>query len=200
MLMVMVTTLSVGTLSAGANTYTLQEATDAGFSDAATVYAGLNTSRAISGRDMGTYYYRVNAAHDYASSGWSNVQSVVVTVPLPPCEQYDFGEANTQYYIYTDGRSWNFTARSNMRVRRVETQSILATSRGVTFTIRVKINGAAVASWTQYVNDQTFRTYLHAADVDFDLAAGDTITYFISANIGGPSGAIRGVSHVKVCR
>ena len=115
--------------STGANTYTLQEATDAGFSDAATVYAGLNTSRAISGQTWSTYYYRVNAAHDYASSGWSNVQSVVVTVPLPPCEQYDFGEANTQYYIYTDGRSWNFTARSNMRVRRVETQSILATSR-----------------------------------------------------------------------
>jgi formylglycine-generating enzyme required for sulfatase activity len=69
--------------SVGADTYTLQEASDAGFSDAAVVYVGPNTSASIRGRDVGTYYYRAQAANAYASSGWSNVRSVAVTVETP---------------------------------------------------------------------------------------------------------------------
>jgi hypothetical protein len=70
--------------SEGADTYTLQEATDANFTNATAVYAGPTTLKAISGRDLGTYYYRVRAVNAYASSGWSNVQSVVVTVEPQP--------------------------------------------------------------------------------------------------------------------
>lgn len=73
--------------SVGANTYTLQEAIKADFSDATTAYSGSNTSAGISGRDVGTYYYRVRASNPYASSDWSNVESVEVTVPLPECPQ-----------------------------------------------------------------------------------------------------------------
>jgi hypothetical protein len=73
--------------SEGAETYTLQEATDASFSNATTVYSGPNTSTAISGRDVGTYYYRVWASNAYASSGWSNVRMVEVTVMPPPGPQ-----------------------------------------------------------------------------------------------------------------
>lgn len=183
-----------------AATYTLQEATQSNFSDGITVYSGPNTSRAISGRDVGTYYYRVRASNAYGDSNWSNTRSVVVTQPLPPCVQYDFAESNVQYYIYSSGRSWSFTAGSDMRVKRVETKSILATLSGITFTIQVRINGNTVASWTQYVNDSYYKAYYHSANVEFDLAEGDTITYYIKSNTGSPVAAIRGVSYVKLCR
>ena len=73
--------------SEGANAYTLQEAASATFSNPTTVYSGSGTSTAISGRDVGTYYYRARASNAYASSGWSNVESLEVTVPPPDCPQ-----------------------------------------------------------------------------------------------------------------
>jgi uncharacterized delta-60 repeat protein len=73
--------------SEGADTYTLQEDDSASFSSPVDVYNGSNTSTILSGRDIGSYYYRVKGANPYASSGWSNVQSVVVTVPPPNCPQ-----------------------------------------------------------------------------------------------------------------
>jgi len=71
--------------SEGANTYTLEEDVSADFSNPATVYSSSSTSTAISGRDVGMYYYRVKASNIYAGSDWSNVESVAVTVPLPNC-------------------------------------------------------------------------------------------------------------------
>ena len=71
----------------GADTYTLQEDDNADFSSPTTAYAGSSTLTAISGRDVGTYYYRARASNAYANSGWSNVQSLEVTVPPPDCPQ-----------------------------------------------------------------------------------------------------------------
>ncbi len=73
--------------SAGATTYTLEEDDNVGFSNPTTVYSGSSTSKNISGRDVGTYSYRVRASNASASSDWSNVVSVEVTVPLPDCPQ-----------------------------------------------------------------------------------------------------------------
>jgi len=73
--------------SEGADTYTLEEDDNTGFSSPTTVYSGSSTSKAISGRDVGTYYYRVRASNANASSGWSNVKAVEVTVPPPDCPQ-----------------------------------------------------------------------------------------------------------------
>jgi hypothetical protein len=73
--------------SAGATTYSLQEDDNTGFSSPITVYAGAGLSKAISGRDVGTYYYRVRASNTTGDSDWSNVESVEVTVPLPDCPQ-----------------------------------------------------------------------------------------------------------------
>lgn len=73
--------------SEGADTYTAEEDDNAAFSSPTIVYTGANTSSALSGRDIGTYYYRVRAANAYASSVWSNIESVVVTVALPDCPQ-----------------------------------------------------------------------------------------------------------------
>jgi uncharacterized delta-60 repeat protein len=81
--------------SAGAQSYTLQEDDNAAFSSPITAYLGSATSKAISGKEPGTYYYRVMASNDYASSGWSNVQSVVVSQAAPPCPQTGSWLGNT---------------------------------------------------------------------------------------------------------
>jgi hypothetical protein len=73
--------------SMGATTYTLEEDDHAGFSSPTTVYSGGGLSKAINGRQVGTYYYRVRASNSYGSSDWSNVESVQVTVPPPECPQ-----------------------------------------------------------------------------------------------------------------
>ncbi|GAG16249.1 unnamed protein product, partial [marine sediment metagenome] len=73
--------------SEGADTYTLQEDVSADFSNPTTAYAGANTSTAISGRDLGTYYYRVQASNAYANSDWSNVESTEVTAEPAACPQ-----------------------------------------------------------------------------------------------------------------
>jgi len=83
------------TASDGAETYTLEEASDVGFSSPTTVYSGPDTSIDISGRDVGTYYYRVRAHNPYARSEWSNVESVEVTVPPPPCPQAGLWSGST---------------------------------------------------------------------------------------------------------
>jgi uncharacterized delta-60 repeat protein len=71
--------------SEGADTYTLEEDDNAGFSNTTTIYSGPVTSTIINGKDVGTYYYRVKGSNAYANSGWSNTRSVVVTVPSPGC-------------------------------------------------------------------------------------------------------------------
>jgi hypothetical protein len=99
-------TVSWGSV-AGATTYTLQEDDNAGFSSPTTAYSGSGTSRAISGKDVGTYYYRVNASNAYATSGWSNTQSVAVTVSPPACPQSGAWSGTT-----SQGRSISFTVEN----------------------------------------------------------------------------------------
>ncbi|MGC9333140.1 MAG: hypothetical protein ACP5JJ_03265, partial [Anaerolineae bacterium] len=69
-----------------ATRYTLEEDTDPGFADPRTVYSGPSTSREVKAVEKGTYYYRVKAANSFGSTGWSNVESVVVSTE-PPCPQ-----------------------------------------------------------------------------------------------------------------
>ena len=70
-----------------ATTYTLEEDDNADFSSPTTVYAGPDTSTSVSVGAVGTYYYRVKASNAFGETDWSNTQSVVVTVPPPPCPQ-----------------------------------------------------------------------------------------------------------------
>jgi len=71
----------------GAETYLLQEDDHAAFSSPSTAYEGSITTKAISGKVVGSYYYRVMASNAYASSGWSSAQSVTVSVTPPACPQ-----------------------------------------------------------------------------------------------------------------
>jgi murein DD-endopeptidase MepM/ murein hydrolase activator NlpD len=64
---------------AGAESYTLQEATNPGFTGAVTVYSGAEISWAVTNKPVGTYYYRVRATNCAGDSGWSNVQSTTVS-------------------------------------------------------------------------------------------------------------------------
>lgn len=67
--------------ASGAETYTLQEATNPGFTGAATVYTGSDTSWSATNKPVGTYYYRVRATNCAGNSGWSTTQQTRV---LPP--------------------------------------------------------------------------------------------------------------------
>lgn len=63
--------------------YVLQEDDNSSFSSPTMVYSGPAISATISGRAVGTYYYRVQATNSLGNSPWSNVVSVQV---LPPTE------------------------------------------------------------------------------------------------------------------
>lgn len=109
--------------SQGADTYTLQEDQDAGFSSPTTAYSGSNTSQAISGRDVGTYYYRVRASNLSAQSEWSNVRSVVVTTgpePPPDCPQAGEWIGNT-----SQGHSISFVVENTPTCKIAEDWRIL---------------------------------------------------------------------------
>ncbi len=67
-----------------ADTYLLQEATNATFSDATTIYSGPSTSHAVSGRGATRYYYRVLAQNTWTQSAWSNVRQVDVLWEAEP--------------------------------------------------------------------------------------------------------------------
>ncbi|MGC9397451.1 MAG: DNRLRE domain-containing protein [Anaerolineae bacterium] len=64
-----------------ADTYILQEATNASFVGAVTRYFGTGTSWSAIDKAVDTYYYRVKARNSWGDSGWSNVQQTSV---LPP--------------------------------------------------------------------------------------------------------------------
>ena len=90
-----------------ATTYILEEATNASFSGAQTVYQGTSLSWTVPdpGKTPGTYYYRAKGRNSWGDSSWSNVQSTVVGQaelfinggfetgpPAPPWVQYsNFG-------------------------------------------------------------------------------------------------------------
>ena len=64
----------------GATSYTLEEDTNSSFSSPTVVHSGAGTSKDVSGKSGGTYYYRVNACNAEGCSGWSNVEDIVVQI------------------------------------------------------------------------------------------------------------------------
>ena len=57
---------------------------------------------------------------------------------LNGCQEFQFGSASEQYYIYSDGRSWDFTVGYGMHVAEIQTQSKLATNAAKDFHIEVR--------------------------------------------------------------
>ena len=115
------------------------------------------------------------------------------------CNQYDFGGSSLQYYVYSDGRTWNFTAEKTMVVKALEVKSVLG-SNGGTFHVQIKINDTLVASWDHYVNSTLYQSYVHEEDVNLNLNIGDKITYRIYGGTqSSPVGGITGENYVKLC-
>lgn len=65
----------------GATKYTLQEDDNSSFSSPQTAYSGSSTQKSFSGKPNGTYYYRVNCENSNGTSGWSNTESITVSIP-----------------------------------------------------------------------------------------------------------------------
>ena len=69
--------------AARATAYVLQEDDSASFPSPTTLYAGPNTTHAVTDRSVSTWWYRVRASNAYGTSPWSTPQSVVVQPPTP---------------------------------------------------------------------------------------------------------------------
>jgi hypothetical protein len=76
-------TVSWGTSSGTVTAYELYESTSSDFSSSGIVYSGTSTSKPISGKSSGTYYYRVRACDDTACSAYRTGANGT-TVTLPP--------------------------------------------------------------------------------------------------------------------
>jgi len=93
-----------------ADTYTLQEATDAAFTTGVRdVCMTAQQSCVVSGRLAGTYYYRVRGHNAWADSAWSNVQSAVVLLPDTPTLYAIDNADGDGYYVV----SWSAAARAS---------------------------------------------------------------------------------------
>ncbi len=113
-------------------------------------------------------------------------------------ETHEFGEENVYFWVYSDGKTWVFTAENNMTVETIDIKSVLA-SEGGTFHIEIRIEGNLVANWDQYVNSTTFADYFHTKQLSQALHVGDEIEYKIwGGSISTPVGGIRGISYVKL--
>jgi Zn-dependent metalloprotease len=85
-----------------ATSYTLQEANNSSFTGAVTAYSGSSTSTSITGKAVGTYWYRVKASNSWGDSGWSNVQSVTVQPSGPSgVINGDFENGSTGWVEYS---------------------------------------------------------------------------------------------------
>lgn len=77
-------TISWGAANGTVTAYELYESTNSNFSGQTKVYSGTATSRALSGRGNGTYYYRVRACSTSVACSSYRTGSNAVTVTLPP--------------------------------------------------------------------------------------------------------------------
>lgn len=113
-------------------------------------------------------------------------------------ETHEFGETTTQWYVYSDGKTWEFTSENNMNIESIEVKSVLA-STGGTFHIEVKIQDNVVAEWDQYVNETQFTPYYNTKYISYALHEGDNIVFKIYGNSSTTyTGAISGINYLKL--
>ena len=148
---------------AGATSYTLEEANNVGFASPTTQYSAAGTSWNATGKVAGTYYYRAKASNNPGSSGWSNMQSVVVqpvTGPTPGFWQE--GGGWVEFYVSTDRqRVENFaiyvdvTGCGGYVITQLVPTAIAGNSFAFTGTFYGSgaFNSAATASGTAGLND-----------------------------------------------
>jgi hypothetical protein len=91
--------------------YVLQEDDNASFTSPSTAYSGANTSKTITGKSAGTYYYRVQATNSSGNSPWSNVVSVQVNPTAGPVDGHWTGTTSRgwpmSFNVSSGGTSWS---------------------------------------------------------------------------------------------
>lgn len=76
-------TISWGAASGSVTRYELYEATNASFSGQVLTYSGTSRSKGISGKDTGTYYYRVRACNSSVCSAYrTGTNAIAVSAPI----------------------------------------------------------------------------------------------------------------------
>jgi uncharacterized repeat protein (TIGR01451 family) len=85
------------------SSYTLQEATNAAFTDATPIYNGSSTYYAVSGKTPATYYYRVQGRNTYGAGDWSNVVSVMLPPHAPTLNDISDSDGDGSYTV-----SWTY--------------------------------------------------------------------------------------------
>ncbi|MEW6557303.1 MAG: DNRLRE domain-containing protein [Elusimicrobiota bacterium] len=104
----------------GADSYTLEEDDNSSFSSPTQAYSGVSTSKNISGKTNGTYYYRVKATNAYGDSEWSNSQ--YITVAKSPTTTTIYINADTDStpfgdtWVNEDSKDTNYYSQVLMNV------------------------------------------------------------------------------------
>jgi hypothetical protein len=115
-------------------------------------------------------------------------------------ETHEFGATNITWYIYSDGKKFDFLAEKTMEVKTVEVKTWLASNKMATFHIEVSVRDNVVATWDQPVNAvTTFKEYFNTKQTTFSLKQGDKIGFKIYGNsFSSPEGGLLGVNYVRL--
>lgn len=183
-----------------ATSYTLEEDDNTDFSSPSVAYDGSGNTKAITGKALGNYYYRVRAENGMGYSNWSEIKTASVTQQGELiCETHEFGTVGVAWPILPSGISEHFTAENNMLIETVEVMSMLKALFPVNVYVAVGVNGAQLANKTHYVFSNAYTAYTFTKNVSNQLHVGDDIYYNISKAVGESEAWIRWGNHVKLC-
>lgn len=104
-------TIGWGTSTGNVTAYELEEATNSSFTGAVLAYTGTATSKAISGKGNGSYYYRVRACNTAAACSGYRTGTNPTNVTLPPSVP---GAASVPAYNYTGSYSISWGASTGV--------------------------------------------------------------------------------------
>lgn len=129
--------------------YVLEESTSSTFASATQVYSGANTSFNVTGKDGGTYFYRVRAQLNTVFSPWSNVQSAAVSAFEADATSLTVGQCTTL--------RWDFAGIKSFRVKLGKGYDFVGKNGTDTATVCPAVTTTYVAEVTN--NDNSVNTY-----------------------------------------
>jgi hypothetical protein len=119
------------------------------------------------------------------------------------CEKHTFAEEQAgfaQYFFYSYGRTWDFTAENNLNLNFVTLYVLLAGPGTYQAHIQIKKNDEVVASWDQNITT-AYTYYTLTNGISGYLRTGDTISFFIfGGSSSTPGGAVAdGDNYLELC-
>jgi formylglycine-generating enzyme required for sulfatase activity len=160
-----------------ATTYVVQEADNDKFSGVSTVYSGTDLQKSITGKNSGTWYYRVQAASHYnVNSKWSAASSVVVSI------------AQRKYTV-----SGTVTGADDVTVTLSgDASDIKKVNSGgeFSFSVNEKGNYTLTASKTGFLFTPSSKTFSSISSNQVQNFIATRITHTISGTVTGTDGVI----------